>query len=68
MDKEKIAWLLTLCVVAFALAPPIHRLSRAVEGWAKKIGQDCILPGTIPERPEGRGWKLEWTKQRKVRR
>lgn len=60
MGKEKIAWLLALCVVAFALAPPIHRLSRAVEDWTKAISSTCILPETIPPKPEHPNARLQW--------
>lgn len=66
MDWNKTAFIVGLCVMTFALVPPINRLSRAVEELIAE--RECILPGTIPERPEGSGWKLTWINTRKERR
>lgn len=66
MDKEKIAWMLCLCVCTFALVPPIHRLSRAVEELWK---HECVMIGTIPEKPDSsKGWRLKWVQTHKERR
>lgn len=69
MDREKIAWMITLCVVAFALVGPVNRLSRAIESAVDSYRESCILPGTIPDRPDSsKGWRLKWVQTHKERK
>lgn len=59
MDWNKTVFIAGLCVMTFALAPPLYRLSRAVEGLVKEMGRDCVVG--IPEKP-GNEYRLEWVK------
>lgn len=68
LTHDDLAFLFFCCLFAAILAGPIHDLARQIESYAATYRERCILPGTIPERPEGSGWKLTWINTRKERR
>lgn len=50
----------------FFLAPPLYRLSRAVEGLVVEMNRDCVVG--IPEKPNMPGkWRLAWVQEPKSR-
>lgn len=68
LSKDDLQFLFFLCVFAAIISGPISELARAIEDHAASYREACILPGTIPERPVGSGWKLTWVQQRKPRK
>lgn len=70
---EMFAWFIMLGVIASGLAVPTNKLAKATEKlaisiheYAKQLERECIIPGTLPEKPKGNGWRLTWVKDEKV--
>jgi len=68
LTRDDLTFLFFLCVFADLIGPPIRDLARAVEDHTASYRESCVLPGTIPDKPKGSGWKLTWEQQRKPRR
>ena len=68
LTRDDLQFLFFLCLFAAILLGPISELTRAVEMAVASYRESCILPGTIPERPKGSGWKLVWKNTHQERR
>ncbi len=69
LTRDDLTFLFFCCVFACIIAEPIHQLARAIEDYTATYREKCILPGTIPDRPDSSSvWELKWVDKRKVKR